>query len=248
MGLRIGGSGIGQSLLNQYATINRGTNRATERLATGLRINRASDDPAGMIAAAEMRGDLVDIDARTSTLSARQRQSRIGQSGRQAAADVLREVRGLQIQASDTMISTQERAAIQMQIDASLDAVDGLGQNAGFALPAELNSLRSGGSASVIDGNIAQGIEQLDAQLAAMNRASAAAGAYEKYTLDVDQRLAEDTAVATTQALSLIEDADYAEETSNLVKGRILMAASIKTLALFQRSKSDQVTSLFDRR
>ncbi|HCK42534.1 MAG TPA: hypothetical protein DHW22_12990, partial [Planctomycetaceae bacterium] len=42
---------------------NRLTNQATSRLASGLRINRTSDDPAGLIGAEQLREDLTKISA-----------------------------------------------------------------------------------------------------------------------------------------------------------------------------------------
>ena len=71
MGLSIGSGGIQITLLNNNASANRFTNQATERLATGQRINRASDDPAGLIAAEQARrqsqvGDLVQHRVRAS--------------------------------------------------------------------------------------------------------------------------------------------------------------------------------------
>jgi len=245
MALSIGTSGVQLTLLKNNAQANRFTNRATERLATGLRINRASDDPAGLIGAEKLRGDLVEISAQLKVVGAQRRQSNLQQSGRQTASSVLQEVRGLFVQAAGNTISTDEREAIQLQVDSSLDALDRLGATTGFALPESLEALRAGGSASVAGGDPAVGAELLEEQLAAVNLASAAAGAYEKYTLDVDQRLAEDRAVATASSLSQIADADYAQEISNLVKGQILTEASIKTMMVAQRIRSDQILSLF---
>ena len=42
---------------------NRLTNQATSRLASCLRINRTSDDPAGLIGAEQLREDLTKISA-----------------------------------------------------------------------------------------------------------------------------------------------------------------------------------------
>ena len=225
MALSIGSGGIQLTLLHNNALANRFTNQATERLATGLRLNRGSDDPAGMITAEQLRGDLVEIGAEVRVLNAQRRQISIQQSGRQVATDVLREVRGLFVQASDGTLSDEQRTAIQAQVDSSLDSLDRLGATTGFALPAELEVLRAGGSANAVNGNPAEAVELLDDQLATINLASAAAGAYEKYTLDVDQRLAEARAVATASSLSQIADADFAQESSNLTAGQILTDA-----------------------
>ena len=246
MGLRISSGGIQLSLVNNFSRTNRFTDSATERLSTGLRINRGSDDPAGLIAAERLRNDVVDISARVRVLNARERQANIQESGRQAAADVLRSVRGLIVEASDGATSADQRQAIQGQVDASLDALDRLGAASGFALPASLEALRSGGSANLVDGDSAEAATIVDQELAAVNLARAAAGAYQKYTIDVDRRLAEDQAVAAASALSQIADTDYALESSNLVKGQILEAASIKTMALFQQLRSNQISSMLD--
>ena len=246
MGLSIGSSSIQLTLFQNHSQANRFTRQATERLATGLQINRASDDPAGLIGAEQLRGDLVEIGAEVKVLNARQRKTSIQQSGRQIASEVLHEVRGLFVQASDGTLSAEQREAIQLQVDSSLDALDFLGAATGFALPESLEALRAGGTSNAVDGNSAEGVELIEAQLSSINLASAAAGAYEKYTLEVDQRLAEDRAVATASSLSQIEDADYVRESSRLVTGQILTEASVRTIALAQQIRSDQVLSLFE--
>jgi flagellin-like hook-associated protein FlgL len=108
-----------------------------------------------------------------------------------------------------------------------------------------LEALRAGGSANAVDGDPAEGAAQIEAQLSSINMASAAAGAYQKYTLDVDRQLAEAQAVATASALSSLADADYVRESSNLVTGGILTEASINTIALSQQIRADQILSLF---
>ncbi len=246
MALNIGATGIQLTLLNNNRRTSEGLGRATERLATGLRINRGSDDPAGLIGAEQLRGDLIDLGAQTRINSTLQLQTNVQQQGRQIASDVLIEVRGQIVEASNLSASEEQTEAIQQQIDLSLDALDTLGSISGFTLPAELETLRTGGSNSIVDGNTAEAIELIDEQLSTINQASAAAGAYQKYTLDVDQRLAEDKAVATAQALSLQEDADYAQETSNLIKSEILSEASIKTIALAQRLQKEGTNLLLD--
>ena len=247
MALSIGSSGVQLTLLKNNQQANRFTNRATERLATGLRLNRASDDPAGLIGAEQLRGDLVEFSAQAKVWSAEQHQSSIRQSGRQAASSVLHDVRGLLVEAAEGTISAEQREAIQLQVDSSLDALDRLGATRGFALPESLEALRTGGSASAGAGDPPEGARLLDEQLAAVNLASAAVGAYEKYTLDIDRQLAEARAVATASSLSQLADADYARESSNLLKGQILTEASIKTIALSQQIRSDQILSLFEK-
>ncbi len=246
MALSIGTSAVQLTLLNNQASNNKQLGTTTLRLSTGLRINSGKDDPAGLIGAEQIRGELIALAAQTRANSARQRETNVQQSGRRIATEVLQDVRGLLVEASDSFTSTEQRQAIQQQIDSSLNALDTLGSTTGFAVPAELISLRSGGSGNAVNGNTAEAIETLDAQLSKVNQANAAAGAYQKYTLDVEQRLAEDKAVIAAQALSQQEDADFATETSNLIKGKILVDASLKAMALSQRIQQDNITMLFD--
>ena len=246
MGLNIGASSVQLTLFNNNEKANRFTSQATNRLATGLRINSGSDDPAGLIAAEELKGDLIDIHANTRVLQAQERQSNIQQSGRSIATSVLQEIRGLYVQASSGTNSEKELEAIQLQIDSSLDSLDRLGKATGFAIPDSLDALRSDGEANVVSGDAAEGVELLDEGLNTINMAAAAAGAYQKYTLEVDQQLAEARAVATASAYSQVADADYVEESSNLVTGQILSESSIRTMVLAQSIKSDQMRAIFE--
>ncbi len=246
MVLSVGSSSIQSLLLHNNSRANRFVERATERLSTGLRINHASDDPAGLVAAEKLRGDLIDINARLRVNSALRGQNRIQQGGLRPASEVLHELRGLVHQASGNINSRAEQNAIQSQVDSSLDALHLVASASGTSLPPALAQLRTGGSANIADGNVAEAVEVLDQALSDNLAARVAAGVYEKYTLDVDQRLAEAQAVAAASSLSAIEDADYAQESSNLVVGGILAEASIKTLALSQRIQMEQATAIFD--
>jgi len=89
------------------------------------------------------------------------------------------------LSASSGTNSAEELVAIQGQIDSSLDALDFLGSITGFALPASLDALREGGSANVVNGDAAAGAELLEKQINSIALASAAAGAYVKYTLEL---------------------------------------------------------------
>lgn len=51
-----------------------------ERLSTGKRINRPSDDPAGFVAAEGFRRDLTDLQAKLKSLAGDRRQSHLQQS------------------------------------------------------------------------------------------------------------------------------------------------------------------------
>lgn len=246
MVLRVGASGTTSRLIQNNARANRFVDRATQRLSTGLRINQASDDPSGLVAAEKLRGDLVDLAAQSRVNNAKRGQHRIAQGGLRAASSVLQEMRGLAMQAIGDTSSREEKNAIQQQMDSSLNALELLAADGGTTVPAELLSLRSGGAANVVSGDVTEALDVIERALEDNTASRVAAGVYEKYTLDVDRRLAEAQAVATASSLSSIADADFAQESSNLIVGGILAKASISTLALSYRIQSEQARAVFD--
>jgi flagellin-like hook-associated protein FlgL len=246
MVLRVGSSGIQSLLLQNHSRANQFVDLALERLSTGFRINHASDDPAGLIASVKLRSDLLDISAKSRVNSALRGQNRIKEGGLRATSNVLQELRGLAVQASGNTNSKEVQNAIQLQVDSSLDALELIASTTGTSLPSGLVNLRSGGSANLANGDVAEAVKVIDQELSDNNASRLEAGVYEKYTLDVDQQLAEALAEANASSLSSIEDADYAQEISNLVVGGILAEASIRTLALSHRIEMEQADSIFD--
>lgn len=139
----------GGRLLQQVDRNGDKVSRALGRLSTGKRINRVSDDPAGFVAAEGLRGDLVELRAEHKVANAskfrvRQRESALGQ-----VQNVLNDVRGNLVTAADGLNSDAQKYALQLEIDASLDAIDQIASTVeGVANSADLSALRQGGSAT----------------------------------------------------------------------------------------------------
>src|SRR3954470_20173722 len=99
--------------------------QALTRLSTGLRINSGKDDPAGLIASENLRRDITSANtAISNSLTAGQliatADSSLGQ-----ISGLLNDIRGLAVQAANTgVLSDEQVAANQLQVDASLDAID----------------------------------------------------------------------------------------------------------------------------
>src|SRR5258707_5794809 len=98
---------------------------ALTRLSTGLRINSGKDDPAGLIASENLRRDITSANtAITNSLTAGQliatADSSLGQ-----ISGLLNDIRGLAVQAANTgVLSDDQVAANQLQVDSSLEAID----------------------------------------------------------------------------------------------------------------------------
>lgn len=237
------------SLLRAINHVSRAEDRfanTATRLATGLRINSGSDDPAGLIGAEQLRGALSESAARRRSIGAERSQARVQQSGRGLALRVLQNLRGLATQATGDTVSDQQRAAIPTEIDSSLDGLDRITNLTGLSLSSSLETLRSGGEASIDAGSTAAATELLEAEINRLATEGAEQGAYEKYTLDVEQRLAEDLEVVTAESLSRLADTDYAAEATNLRRDEILFRATLKTLDMLNGLRGEGLLRLLD--
>ena len=106
---------------------------ALTRLSTGIRINDGKDDPAGLIASEALRSDIAAVN-KSITNSERANQliatadSALGQ-----ISNLLNDVRGLvQEAANGGVLSDEQLAANQLQIDSSLEAIDRISQTTTF--------------------------------------------------------------------------------------------------------------------
>jgi len=104
-----------------------------ERLSTGLRINRGSDDPSGLITSENLRGDMRGISAALSNAERAEQVVNVAESGLQEISDLLGEVRGLVgSSANKAGVTADERAANQLQIDSILSTIDRMANSVSF--------------------------------------------------------------------------------------------------------------------
>ena len=99
--------------------------QALTRLSTGLRINSGKDDPAGLIASENLRRDITSANAAIS--NSQQANNLIGtaDSALGQISNLLNDIRGLAVQAANSgVLSDEQIAADQLQVDASLEAID----------------------------------------------------------------------------------------------------------------------------
>jgi len=96
-----------------------------ERLSTGLRINRGKDDPAGLIASENLRGEITALNAAVGNSERADQVVNIAEGGLQEISSLLTELQGLLTSSSSTAgQSASERKANQDQIDSILQTID----------------------------------------------------------------------------------------------------------------------------
>ncbi len=104
-----------------------------ERLATGLRINRGKDDPAGLIVSERLRSDIQGVDQGIKNASRASSVITTTEASLAEVNDLLSSVRSLIVEAANTGAnSAEERAANQLQIDSAIDSITRISNTASF--------------------------------------------------------------------------------------------------------------------
>ena len=104
------------------------------KLATGLRINRGADDPAGLIASEQLRSTMAAMEAEQRSLDRTDLQASTAEGALGQISDMLVEARGLAVaNANDAGLSDLEKQANQAQIDSILVSVDRVSRSTSFA-------------------------------------------------------------------------------------------------------------------
>lgn len=241
---------------------NSSLNKAMERLSTGLRINNASDDAAGLAIAERLKGQVKGM-------SQANRNAQDGISLLQTAegslgvqSDILQRMRELSIQASNGTNSDTDKTSIQAeitQLTAELDHIAGnssfngiqlldgsattvklhISEKASDTMDITLTKATSAellGGALDVEGDAAGAITAIDEALDKVSTARSTLGAAQNRLGFVTDNLA--TAQINTEAsLSRIQDSDMSAESSNLAKAEILSQA---TMAMLARSNTQQ--------
>jgi len=209
--------------------------RAMERLATGKRINRASDDPAGAVVASGLRYQQWKLDKRIT--SAERETYRLGaqEGALSVMSDLAIELRGLAVQAASTGgLSDIEREAIFEQASSIIKSADHIANTSTFAGEQILtgSGAASLGFTEVVaamrEGNFDAAGEAAEAAVEGV--ASRRAGIGNRIReLESMMRVDQAELEAVVGELSRVEDADIARETAELVRGQILKEAAIHT-------------------
>jgi len=108
-------------------------NRSLERLSTGLRINRGKDDPAGLIASENLRSEISATNAAIGNSQRADQVVNIAEGGLQEVSGLLTELQGLLTTAASTAgLSSEEKAANQLQVDSILQTIDRVSSSTSF--------------------------------------------------------------------------------------------------------------------
>ena len=184
------GSMVAQRVLSQQ---NMDLSKTLNRLSTGLRIVRGSDDPAGLIASENLRAEKVAINSAMNNAERAEQVVNVAEGGLQEISNMLVELQSLVTStANEAGVSNEEKEANQLQIDSILQSIDRIANSTSFQ------------GIKLLNGNFeytTTGVNQTEIDDLKINSAklSNAAGA----SLNVDVTLVNS---ATTAAVFLLDD------------------------------------------
>ena len=174
---------------------NDGQNTSLERLSTGLKINRGSDNPAGLIASENLRSEKAGINQAIDNSSRASNVIGTAEGGLTEVSSLLTELTSLVSNSANSGgLSVEEKAANQLQVDSILSTINRIAGstsfqgakllNGNYAYSTSGNSTSAFGSMSINAANMAGGNTQnvvvqvtASATMGKLTRATAGTGA-----------------------------------------------------------------------
>jgi flagellin len=117
---------------NKLKVTNREVNSNMEKLASGLRINRAGDDASGLAVSEKMRGQIRGLNQASRNASNGISFIQATEGYLQESQDILHRMRELAVQSANGIYSDEDRMQIQVEISQLVDEVDRIASHAQF--------------------------------------------------------------------------------------------------------------------
>lgn len=257
MGLRIN---TNVASLNSARTLSRSTlalNDSLEKLSSGLRINRAADDAAGLAIAEGFRSQVRGAQVAQRNVQDGVSLVQTAEGALSETTNILQRIRELAVQSSNGTQSTTNRQALNTEVTQLLQQIDDIALDTEFnglnvLSVAQTVTLQAGAYTSqtlvvAVNGaktsdlgvstlqisNVAgavSAISTVDRALQSVNSLRSTFGAFQnrlEFTLNT-LAIQEENAAASESA---IRDADIARETINFTRNQILVSAGTTVLA-----------------
>jgi len=123
----------------QLSSNNTNTSKSLEKLSSGLRINRAGDDAAGLAISEKMRGQIRGLDQASSNANDGISLIQTAEGALNETQSILQRMRELAVQSSNDTNTSNDRAEIQKEIDQLTQEIDRIGNSTEFNTKKLLN-------------------------------------------------------------------------------------------------------------
>ena len=221
--------------------------QASERISTGFRINRSSDDPAGLAVANNLKTQIGSFNSVLNNLTQGKTVTDTVDSALTEIVDVLGYMREAAVASESSTLSAAERTAYQDEIDAYVTAIDTISSNAtwnGTSLMSSASTMdiqtgvNSGDTTTLSFSKITStqlsigslstatttsagtAVDSIDSALDTVNTYQAYIGSMSN-VMDAQYNVASDTVINYSASYGSIMNADYAAETAKLAAAQI---------------------------
>ena len=253
------------------SSVNKSMETSMERLSTGLRINAASDDAAGVAIASRLEAEGRGLNQAIRNAMDAQSLIDTAEGAHAEIENLLQRMRELIVQANNGTNNTDDLAALKKETDAIIAEITNIASTTSWAglkltdgtysatgLVFQIGARASetvtvtitdvDASALSIEAitpasTAGADITSIDTAIKTLNAQRAALGAISN-RLDSTVTNLTNNSTNISAGLSRIQDADYAVESTNLAKNQILQQASTAMLAQANASKQTVLTLL----
>ncbi|MHB8073694.1 flagellin N-terminal helical domain-containing protein [Desulfosporosinus fructosivorans] len=128
----------------QLSSNNVATSKSLEKLSSGLRINRAGDDAAGLAISEKMRGQIRGLDQATRNAQDSISLIQTAEGALNETHSILQRMRELAVQASNDTNTSTDRDEIQKEVNALTDEIDRIANTTEFNTQKLLDGSKEG--------------------------------------------------------------------------------------------------------
>ena len=107
-------------------------NKSMERLSSGLRINRAADDAAGLAISEKMRSELVGLEQASKNTAQATTMIQVAEGGYNEIEGVLMRLKELAVEAADGSLGDVDRDAIEVEVQQQMSEIDRIASSTTF--------------------------------------------------------------------------------------------------------------------
>lgn len=205
-----------------------------------MKINRASDDPAGLVISEHMRSRIAEISQLIRNIDYQNNKYNVAEGGLAAMQVNLQEIRNIALAASDEGAVTDDmRKAYQTVVNRNIEGFNNIIKNTGFGTQTLLDG--SEGSVANVDelANIdvtdparaQEALEAIDNKIDEILNIRADIGSKQKYQFGSQKSNLQTELVNLAAAESGIRDTDMAREFVNMITHEIKLKAGMSLLA-----------------
>lgn len=211
--------------------------KAIERLSTGKRINRAADDPAGLVTSENLRARTAGLERTIRNTRGKVNSFRTEEAKFDEVFNQLRSVRNQALTAlssgtSDSAARSASQTSAQASVDTAAKTISSvnttdLGVDSSN-LASVANSLK--GIDLTTESGAKDALQRVDSALEDLSTFRGEVGAYQSNVLESDIRRLGSEVENLRASESAIRDADFAEEIVALTRSRILLQTNAAIL------------------